>query len=112
MEGHEFFYSYIKGTLQCDFAIFLLTKAVDTDYDSRCRWSACVPTFTSESEKTEFLEFLKSVEIKPDKSYEQLVLDTLPNGEDGKRYKHQYPRAIAITMLLNRFRRERGDWYA
>jgi len=112
MGGHEFLYSYIKGTLQCDLANFLLTKAVDTDYDSRYRWSTCVPTFTSENEKTEFLEFLKSVEIKPDKNYEQLVSDTLPNGEDGKRYKYQYLRAIAITMLLNRFRRESGDWYA
>lgn len=110
-EGHEFFYSYLKGTLQCDLANFLLTKAVGSDYDSRCRWSECVPTFASENEKVEFLDCLKTTVIEPDKKYERLVPDKLPNGEDGRAYKAQYPRAIAITMLLNKFRQEHGDWY-
>ena len=108
-EGNEIFYSYLQGTLQCELANFFLAKTVDTDYDSRLRWSECVPSFISENERAKFLEYLKTEEVIPDTRYTRCIPDKLPNGEDGRAYKHQYPRAIAITDLLNKFRRERGD---
>ena len=104
--NQDFFYAYIEGTLQCDLCNFFLVKTIDTDYDSRLRWRECIPVFESEEEREEFLEYLKTAEIKPNKKYECLVPDKLQNGGDGTQYRSQFTRAIAITELLDKFRRE------
>ena len=53
-KGRDFFYSYVKGTLQHDLMNFLLHKTNDTDYDSISRWKECIPIFKSEYEKKSF----------------------------------------------------------
>ena len=106
----EFFYAYMEGTLQCDLCNFFLNKTTDTDYDSCLRWRECVPVFESEEEKIEFLKYLKTAEIKPNKKYESLVPDKLQNGGDGTQYRSQFIKAIAITELLDKFRQEHDDY--
>jgi hypothetical protein len=66
--------------------------------------------FESEEEREEYLEYLKTAEIKPNKKYECLVPDKLQNGGDGTQYRSQFTRAIAITELLDKFRREQEGY--
>ena len=105
----DFFFAYIEGTLQNDLCNFFLEKTVDTDYDSRFRWKECVPVFETEKEKTEFLEYLKVAEVKPNKKFEYHVPDILENDQDGTQFRRQYTKAIAITELLDKFRIENDD---
>ena len=104
---NEFFYAYIDGTLQNDLNDFFLNMTIGTDYDSQLRWRECIPVFESKEEKVEFMEYLKRVEVKPDKRLEQLIPDQLQNGEEGQRYKVQYPMSIAIVKELEQFRKSK-----
>lgn len=107
--GQDFMYAYTEDTLQSDLCNFFLEKTIGTDYDSRLRWRECIPVFESEEERNEFVDYLRTVDIKPNKKYECLVPIKLQNGGDGRPFKSQFTRAIAITELLDKFRQEHDE---
>ena len=65
--GQDFMYAYTEDTLQSDLCNFFLTKTIGTDYDSCLRWRECIPVFESEEERNEFVDYLRTVDIKPNK---------------------------------------------
>ena len=107
--GQDFMYAYMEDTLQNDLCNFFLAKTIGTDYDSRLRWRECIPVFESEEERNEFVVYLRTVDIKPNKKYERLVPNKLQNGGDGRSFRSQFTRAIAITELLDEFRQEHDE---